>query len=288
MEVALGHLPANDFAGFVATIPLPETRHHSWCAIDVVAITRRGPSGRLSIRYRTNYREGIPDPPLELASRVTRLENLEAYWVSGLQTAGEFFSALMRHADLAAIHRLLDWGCGCGRVTSLFLRNSPIEEIHGCDVDGQAIAWCSANLTKGHFRRTEPHPPTPYADGTFDAIISFSVFTHLTRDVQKEWLREMRRVLKPGGIFLASVHGEFAASFSDDSSVRRDLQSDGISDGLLDHKLDAIAPEAYYRCVYQTRAYTTCEWSPYFDIVEYVERSMGHYQDLVVLRKPAG
>ncbi|MBI1850765.1 MAG: hypothetical protein HYR85_10515 [Planctomycetes bacterium] len=37
---------------------------------------------------------------------------------------------------------------------------------------------------------------------------------------------------------------------------------------------------------YQTKAWTLREWSRHLDVVEYVERGMGGYQDLVVLRRP--
>ena len=51
--------------------------------------------------------------------------------------------------------------------------------------------------------------------------------------------------------------------------------------------LDGIAPEGYYRGVFQTREYTIQEWSKYFEILEYIERGVANYQDLVVMRRPA-
>jgi hypothetical protein len=42
----------------------------------------------------------------------------------------------------------------------------------------------------------------------FDIVTSWSVLTHLRRDVQLDWLKEMSRIIAPGGLFSASVSGE--------------------------------------------------------------------------------
>jgi SAM-dependent methyltransferase len=285
VEKGHGWCPPEEFRGFVATVSLPPTRFAAWCTIDVVGSRAGVPVGRLRFRYRTGFRDGIPTPPPHLTSRTTNLESPEAYWAGALHMSGEYVAALVKHTGSRDVRRFLDWGCGCGRLTSLFLNNTAIPEIHGCDIDGETVAWCIANLPRGRFLKIPPHPPTPYADGSFDAIISYSVFTHLGRDVQIEWLGEMRRVLVPGGLFLASVHGDFAAALSPEQQVRADLESSGFSDRLPDSKLDGIAPEGYYRCVYQTKAWTLREWSKHFEVLEYAEGVVGNFQDLVVLRK---
>jgi SAM-dependent methyltransferase len=51
----------------------------------------------------------------------------------------------------------------------------------------------------------QPTPPLPEADDTFDLIFCGSVFSHLTD--WAPWLLELRRVLKPAGVLLASLHG---------------------------------------------------------------------------------
>jgi hypothetical protein len=108
-------------------------------------------------------------------------------------------------------------------------------------------------------------------------------------------------VIGPGGMLLATVHGEFAAlfafpdrlprSFSGRVAERlglRTIIAGEIMDGTRDHALDGVAPSDYYRGVYQTRNYTVREWSQFLDVIEYREAGIGNYQDLVVLRKRAG
>jgi hypothetical protein len=118
----------------------------------------------------------------------------------------------------------------------------------------------------------------------FDAIIGYSVFTHLESDLQHAWLKELKRITMPGGLLYVSVHGEFAASFAP-SHVRDEMMKNGISDSSIDSNLDGIAPEGYYRGVYQEKTYTVKEWGKYFRILDYKERGMGNFQDLVVLKK---
>ena len=46
-------------------------------------------------------------------------------------------------------------------------------------------------------------PPLPFADESFDCVVSFQVIEHIERD--KEFVREVRRVLKKGGKFIVST-----------------------------------------------------------------------------------
>ena len=182
---------------------------------------------------------------------------------------------------------MLDWGCGCGRVINMFLNLSEIPEIHGCDIDTEAIGWCKDNFSNARFLVNPPTPPTEYPDNFFDLVIGNSVFTHLTRDIQLAWLEEMKRIIAPGGLFLASVHGEFAMYFSFlILPAKNILAKKGIYDMLKDANLDGIAPEGYYRATFQSQEYTKKEYGRYFEILEYVERGWMNYQDLVVMKKP--
>lgn len=278
--------------------------------LDVIGFHQKGhPIARMGSAFRTDLDTAVPTPPPELMKRVANTEDPRFFKIGGRKTFGEFVDAIKGYCELGSARRLLDWGSGCGRVTVHFLLDPNMPQVFGCDIDPEAIAWCSNNLQPGSFSRIEPWPPTPYKDSTFDLVIAHSVFTHLAREVQKAWLAEMKRIIIPGGLFLASTHGEFAALFTfpnpfGDSESPRGLVSnlknmlarfrrgtgllkDGICDGMSDPALRGIAPEGYYQSVFQTRAYTIREWSKYFEILEYIERGMGNFQDLVVMRRPA-
>jgi SAM-dependent methyltransferase len=287
VQRAFPWIPDARRSGFGLRTSLSRSRLRGWLVIDVIGMRRGVPAARLSTWHRDGFRDGIPDPPAELMQRVAGIMDPVAYWSGGLENLAEFLIATRRYSRGREHKRLLDWGCGCGRLTSLFLRYSGIPEIHGCDVDREAVSWCALHLPEGRFQQCSLEPPTPYPDAHFDLILAYSVFTHLRSEVQLRWLQELRRILAPGGLLLATVHGEFASQFAVPEHARERVQAElalrGISDSCVDSALEGVAPPGYYRGVYQTRTYTTRHWSGPFRVAGYEERSFSHLQDLVVL-----
>jgi len=44
-------------------------------------------------------------------------------------------------------------------------------------------------------------------------VIGYSVFTHLTEAMQRQWLEELRRITAPGGLVLVTAHGDFLGMY---------------------------------------------------------------------------
>ena len=163
--------------------------------------------------------------PDVLKVRVANNANKAYFSASSFTSFRNYFEQVKRVVDPASIKNMLDWGCGCGRLTVMFAKGTSIPGIYGCDIDGESIAWCRVNLP-GNFAVIPLLPPTQYKDSFFDLIISNSVFTHLTKNVQRKWLEEMRRIVAPGGLFIASVHGEFATFFNFRGKVAEPLKNE--------------------------------------------------------------
>ena len=271
-------------SGFSFCVPLVEELADIWTSIEIAGMHTGVELGHIKTLYRRDFHALIPEPPVNLRKRVTNIEDPSAYWNSALKSYGEFFSILKEYRELQSINRLLDWGCGCGRLASLFMKHSSIKEIYGCDIDKEAMEWCCENLKKGNFSVINPLPPTHYEDSMFDVVIGYSVFTHLIRDVQIQWLREIRRIIRPGGLFIVSIHGEFASNFVS-SIIRKEIDREGISDYKADSNLDGVAPAGYYRAVFQSKSYTQYEWGKYFDILRHIEGGVSNYQDLIIMQK---
>lgn len=51
-------------------------------------------------------------------------------------------------------------------------------------------------------------PPTPYVSESFDLVYALSVFSDLDEHLQRDWLAEFRRLLRPGGLLVLSVLGD--------------------------------------------------------------------------------
>jgi SAM-dependent methyltransferase len=244
------------------------------------------PAGRFHSLFRTDFDAAAPTPPPELMVRVAGHRDTPSFKLGGLKCFGEFHEAIARHRDPASVRRLLDWGCGCGRVAVHFLLQPEAPEVHGCDVDAEAVGWCRDHLAPGSFTPVGAWPPTPYADASFDVILGYSVFTHLTRMAQAAWLEELKRILAPGGLLIASVHGPFAIAFECPPETAAVALVEGIFDENPDESLGDVVEAGYYQNTFQTREYTLREWGRHLEIVEYVEAGMNSYQDMVVMRRP--
>jgi len=104
--------------------------------------------------------------------------------------------------------RVLDFGCGVGRVLRHFLPEAGEAEFYGCDLDTPSVEWLQHNLSPPfHIFESSEEAGLPQEDGFFDLIYAFSVYTHLT-DNWAEWLLEHHRVLADGGILFATILGD--------------------------------------------------------------------------------
>jgi SAM-dependent methyltransferase len=130
--------------------------------------------------------------------------------------------------------RLLDFGSGAGRVTRFLVGHDELFEIHGTDVHPEQVAWCRDHLRPLRFARNEPTPPLSYPDAHFDGVWALSVFTHLDAEASARWRAELARVLKPGGVLVATLHGPAAtARLVADDEVRASFRLDGAGAARL-------------------------------------------------------
>ena len=281
---AFPFIPHSARSGFNASIPYE--RYAQKPGMRLITIT--GLSGdKETAKVETCYSEDLyPDQefPKHLITRVANKVSENFFKASSLTSFRNFSEAIGRHADISTLKNLLDWGCGCGRLAVMFAGGTGIPGIYGCDIDAESIEWCRSNL-KGDYRVIPPMPPTDYEDSRFDLVLSASVLTHLTKENQLEWLKEIRRILIPGGLFIATVHGEFAAFFAFGRNAGDALKS-GINDDARDGNLNGIAPPDYYRGTFQKKSYTEQVFGKYFNVLEYTEAGSLNFQDLIVMQKP--
>jgi len=112
--------------------------------------------------------------------------------------------------DLNNIHSLLDFGCGSGRYLVGWHLIAPHIALHGCDLNTTLMSWAQNNLPNQiKCLKNNLIPPLSYPDNQFELIYFISVFTHLSLNLQKIWIQELKRILKVGGYILLTLHGEF-------------------------------------------------------------------------------
>ena len=110
--------------------------------------------------------------------------------------------ALLEQAGVRAGQRVLDVGCGTGSLVVLIKRLHPDVDVVGLDPDPKALARArrkaereavSIRLDRGF------SDELPYSAASFDLVFSSLMFHHLSAEEKGPTLREIRRVLRPGG-----------------------------------------------------------------------------------------
>lgn len=155
------------------------------------------------------------------------------------------FDQLLR-GRIAPGMRVFDAGCGGGRNLVYLLRGG--YDVAGNDADAGAIAevrTLAETLSPGrvHDFRVEPIERTSFADVSFDVVIASAVL-HFARDAAhfETMLRQMWRVLKPGGTFFARLASTIG--------IEKDVVSLGngryrLPDGSDRFLVDAAAIESW-------------------------------------------
>ncbi|WP_354699206.1 hypothetical protein DSM112329_04915 [Paraconexibacter sp. AEG42_29] len=190
--------------------------------------------------------------------------------------------------------RVLDFGCGTGRALSLMEALTPGVELHGVDIDRDAIAWAGAHLPFAQWHVGPHEPPLDFPDGHFDLIVNHSVFTHLDARMQDLWLAELRRVLAPGGIALLTTHGEtmiqpllagLAGGGEDPVPYLDTLRREGILFVAEDGYIGSVHPE-YYHSTYHAPWYVYSHWGQFFTVRALLSPGSWGGHDIVVLERP--
>src|SRR5580658_3748576 len=152
---------------------------------------------------------GFAVPPEDLAFDALNRVDWQSYHDVGLHHA-QAFAGIIRRETRGKSLCILEWGCGPGRLIRHMgeLLRDRAPRLTGTDYNPRSIAWCKANLPGIEFIDNALLPPLPVPDETFDATYNFSVFTHLSPEVQISWARELWRVLKPGGLLVCTTHGD--------------------------------------------------------------------------------
>lgn len=271
-------------SGFDVTAPLPAGIEAG--PNTIVEVTPYTPTGSRLDPLRTHFFPcaATPDeaqqPPVYLQERVGGSKDFAAI---GGNIATLILTYVGKYKRLCDAEKILDWGCGCGRVITQLVKFVSPDRLHGCDIDSAAIAWDMENIIGPSFMRVEPYPPTNYASDFFDIVYGISVMTHLEEQTQLQWLEELKRICRPGAILALSVMGEKLRATNMPASLTKQFAEKGFASFVPNYSevLTAFSHRDYYQEAYHTLNYIEETWGRYFDVLEYVETK---YQDIVILR----
>jgi SAM-dependent methyltransferase len=246
----------------------------------------------------------VPPLPPEELRRIVAAPTPEEFLWTGLVDLATVLGQFVRYrrsyrSDTPAI---LDFGCGCGRLLRFSDRGDGTWRAVGTDVNRAHVEWCRQALPGVVVRENDVHPPLPFSDRSFDCVYSVSIFTHLSDRNARAWLRDLARVLRPGGVLIVTTHGAPAVGIIQSSAVHQSMFGLSVDDAhALSHSLqsDGFVYRPYTREVlthadagdeygnaFVLPRHVLERWTP--EALELCEHSVGGlrgWQDIVVWRR---
>jgi SAM-dependent methyltransferase len=149
----------------------------------------------------------ITFPPAPLVFEVQGYARYDWWLESGAKHADALAAVMRVHAQ-HGVGRVLEWGCGPGRILRpIAAALGPAVMLDGCDPNPACIAAARAYAPAASLALSAPAPPAPYPENTFDAVYGVSILTHLDAPYALAWIMDLRRILKPGGLAILTTHG---------------------------------------------------------------------------------
>jgi SAM-dependent methyltransferase len=143
--------------------------------------------------------------------------DVDAFFATGRDDVLRFIADLKQIAPTAGRERALDFGCGVGRVTRALAEH--FESVDGVDVARSMIARArelNRSNPRCHFHLNRATHLGRFPTAAFDVVYTRLVLQHLTPSVVAAYLRELLRVLKPGGALMFQLPGVVAVDPKDD------------------------------------------------------------------------
>ncbi len=169
---------------------------------------------------------GYVMPPWDIAYDAFGGLEPEKYRELGQLHAAKIAGHIGRHANAHAAAgtalTICDWGCGPMRVMRCLPEHAGVANHYiGLDYNPRTIAWASRAFPQFTFRLNALQPPLPLEAESVDVLYCISVFTHLSRKVALDYIADIHRILKPGGLLIATLHGEVnSANLTPEELVR--------------------------------------------------------------------
>ena len=137
---------------------------------------------------------------------------LDEFFATGEHDIAAALAAIRSHYAALTHGRVLDFGCGVGRLTQALARE--FDHATGVDIAADMIAHARRHNRHGD-RVTYVHNPAAdlacFADGSFDLVLSLITLQHIAPEYSRRYLAEFVRVCAPGGVVYFQAPAEHLA-----------------------------------------------------------------------------
>ena len=197
-------------------------------------------------------------PISELRKRVTGVDEESYFFLSGLKACGDMLRHIPSHKSIETI---LDFGCGCGRMT-YFLCKNPNWKVYAIEPDKECFEASKLFVPEATYLENLQ------GEKKFDLIICASVFSHIGLAGQHFYIPELISKLTDGGVMVASFHSEDCYKV------------------VFGKELDPEEIEwSTDKDCFQMRDITIEQWSKYAKVIHHEKLGYNHFQDIVTMQK---
>lgn len=201
---------------------------------------------------------------------------------------------------------LLDFGTGWGRYARIFMRDVHPDYITGVDVMEHMVSTCQATFPYARFEQVPSIPPSNLPGDTYQLIIAYSVFSHLSETAATAWIREFSRILAPGGVIAITTQGRRFLQTCEDmrklerfdhpwhENLARSFTDKAACEAAYDRGEflfsatgggDALSSSFYGEALIPPK-FVVQNWAQYLEPLEFIDDDQLP-QALIVMRKPA-
>jgi SAM-dependent methyltransferase len=242
--------------------------------------------------------------PLNSSMRKTGSKTIRHYYESGINCYMPIATiALEMGVGLGEKINILDFGCGVGRQLLHFTRNFPEPNYFACDVDHSSMEFISRNYPSVSSRTNRFDPPLPFDAESMDMVYSVSTFSHMNPDHQKDWLRELHRITRPGGYCFLTTEGWTALEKMQGVFAHESAECELRAKGILYKEYEffetakkgghlspavtlLVGIDKSYGSTVMTPEFIRENWpGAGFEVVAIVQGIIDRRQDLIVLHK---
>mgnify|MGYP004643730651 CR=1 FL=1 len=133
------------------------------------------------------------------------LNNIEDNWIT------EYLNYLPKTG------KILDLGCGIGQYSNYFYNLG--YDVSACDISKKAIETLNKNNIHINTKIQDMNKPLEYDDNEFDIVFANLSIHFLSDENTRKLMNEIKRILKPNGIFVGSVNSTKAYEFIKDHVI---------------------------------------------------------------------
>lgn len=255
------------------------------------------------------FGDPLPDFPSEEVQRnTTSLAGSDA-----LEQANAFYKDVSEALERAvcpimADWQILDFGSCWGRISRFFMRDVPLKNIHGIDVEETFVETCKVLFGSQNFTVCGKLPPCELENSSINLITAYSVFSHLSEAAFLAWLSEFHRILAKDGVVAFTTRNQVFFDYCNQLRSERDKLS-GYQKALADMMPDihdfrnrygngefifatgsgvsggGAMDESFYGEAFIPKPYIERALGNLFEIFEFKPVGDGYDQALFVLKK---